>query len=177
MTYYIYWCRQESLRRNGIALIPNRRVWNAVLGCSLKNDRMISIRFQGKPFNITVVQVCAQRLMLKCLKLTYLWRPTRPRTNTKKKVLFITGDWNAKVVGSQEITWNNWQVWPWSTKWSRAKANRVLSRKHSGHSKHPFPTTQETALYMDIPRWSIPKSNWLYSFQPKMEKLYLVSKK
>ena len=56
--HYIYYCGQESLRRNGIAIIVNKRVRNAVLGCSLKNDRMISVRFQGKPFNITVIQVC-----------------------------------------------------------------------------------------------------------------------
>ena len=67
--HYIYYCRQESLRRNGAALIVNRRVQNAVLGYSLKNDRMISIRFQGKPFNITVIQVMPQPLMLKKLKL------------------------------------------------------------------------------------------------------------
>ena len=57
--YYIYYCGQESLRRNGVAIIVNRRVWNAVLGGTCKKDRMISIRFQGKPFNITVIQVCA----------------------------------------------------------------------------------------------------------------------
>ena len=56
--HYIYYCGQESLRRNGVAIIVNRRVRNAVLGCNLKNDRMISVRFQGKPFNITVIQVC-----------------------------------------------------------------------------------------------------------------------
>ena len=55
--YYIYYCGQESIRRNGVALIVNKRVLNAVLGCSLKNDRMISVRFQGKPFNISVIQV------------------------------------------------------------------------------------------------------------------------
>ena len=53
---YIYYCGQESLRRNGVAIIVNKRVWNAVLGCSLKNYRMISVHFQGKPFNITVIQ-------------------------------------------------------------------------------------------------------------------------
>ena len=55
--HYIYYCRQESLRRNGVAIMVNKRVRNAVLGCSLKNDRMISAHFQGKPFNITVIQV------------------------------------------------------------------------------------------------------------------------
>ena len=57
--HYIYYCGQESLIRNGVAMMVNKRVWNAVLGCNLKNDRMISVRFQGKPFNITVIQVYA----------------------------------------------------------------------------------------------------------------------
>ena len=57
--HYIYYCAQESLRRNGIAIMVNKRVRNAVLGCKLKNDRMISVHFQGKPFNITVIQVYA----------------------------------------------------------------------------------------------------------------------
>ena len=66
---YIYYCGQESLRRNGVSLILNKRVQNAVLGCNLKNDRMISVRIQDKPLNITVIQVYAQPLMLKKLKL------------------------------------------------------------------------------------------------------------
>ena len=57
--HYIYYCGQESLRRNGVALIVIKRVWNAVLGCNIKNDRKISVRFQSKPFSITVIQVCA----------------------------------------------------------------------------------------------------------------------
>ena len=55
--HYIYYCGQQSLRRNGVAFLVNKRVQNAVLGCNLKNDRMISVRFQGKPFNIAVIQV------------------------------------------------------------------------------------------------------------------------
>ena len=57
--HYIYYCVQKSLRRNGVGLLFNKRVWNAVLACNLKNDRMISVRFQGKPFNITVIQIHA----------------------------------------------------------------------------------------------------------------------
>ena len=57
--HYIYYCGQESLRRKGVAIMVNKRVQNAVLGCNLKNDRVISVRFQGKPFSITVIQVCA----------------------------------------------------------------------------------------------------------------------
>ena len=67
--HYIYYCGQESLRRNRVAIMVNKRVRNAVLGCNLKNDRMISVRFQGKPFNITVIQVYAPTIMLKKLKL------------------------------------------------------------------------------------------------------------
>ena len=68
--HYIYYCRQESLRRNGAAIIVNKRVQNAVLGCNLKHDRMISVSFQGKPFNITVIQVYAQKIMLNKMKLS-----------------------------------------------------------------------------------------------------------
>ena len=65
----IYYCGQESLRRNGLAITVNKKVKNAVLGCTLKNDRMISVNFQGKPFNITVIHVYAQPVTLKKLKL------------------------------------------------------------------------------------------------------------
>ena len=57
--HYIYYCGQESFRRNGVAIIVNQRVWTAILGCNLKNNRMISVHFQGKPFNITIIQVYA----------------------------------------------------------------------------------------------------------------------
>ena len=67
--HYIYYFGQESLRRNGVAIMVSQRVRNAVLGCNLKNDRMISVRFQGKPFNITVIQVYARPVVLKKLKL------------------------------------------------------------------------------------------------------------
>ena len=67
--HYIYYCRQESLRRNAVAIMVNKRVGNAVLAYSLKNDRMISVRFQGKPFNITVIQSYAPAITLKKLKL------------------------------------------------------------------------------------------------------------
>ena len=67
--HYIYYCGQEPLRRSGVAIIVNKRVQNAVLGCNLKNDKMISARFQGKPFNITVIPIYARPVMLKKLKL------------------------------------------------------------------------------------------------------------
>ena len=98
------------------------------------------------------------------------------RTNIKKRCPFHHRGLKCKSRKSRD-TWNNKQVWPWSTEWSRAKTiNRVLPRKCTGHSKHPLPTTQEKTLHFDITRWSTPKSDWLYSLQPKMEKLYTVSK-
>ena len=110
------------------------------------------------------------------LAATAAWRPTRRfRTNTPKRCPFHYRGLEGKSKKSRN-TWSNRQIWPWSTEWSRAKANRVLPREHTAHSKHPLPTTQEKTLYMDITRWSTPKSNWLYSLQPKMEKLYTVSK-
>ena len=154
--YYIYYSGQESLRRNGVAIIVNKRVQNAVLGCNLKNDRMISVHFQGKPFNIRVIQVYAPKSHTEEAEVEQFYDDLQDllEQTTKKDVLFILGDWNAKV-RSQEISWH--------TEWSRTKANRVLPREHTGHSKHPLPTTQEKTLHMDITRWSIPKSEWLYS--------------
>ena len=105
-----------------------------------------------------------------------LWRSTTPyRTDTQKRCPFHHRGLECKSRKSRD-TWSNRQIWPWSTKWSRAKANRVLPRERTGHSKHPLPTTQEKTLHMDITRWSILRSDWLYSLQLKMEKLYTVSK-
>ena len=104
------------------------------------------------------------------------WSPTKPsRTNTQKKCPFHYSGLECKSRKSRD-TWSNRQIWPWSTKWSRSKANRFLPREHTGHSKHPLPTTQEKNLHIHITKWSIPKSDWLYSLQPNMEKLYTVSK-
>ena len=98
-----------------------------------------------------------------------LRRPTRPsRINTPKRCLFLYRGLECKSKKSRN-TWSNRKIWPWSTEWSRAKANRVLPRECTGHSKHPLPTTQEKTLPMDITRWSTLKSDWLYSLQPKME--------
>ena len=101
--HYIYYCGQESLRRNGVAIIVNR-VRNAVHGCSLKNDRMISIHFQGKPFNITVIQAYDPTSNAEEAEVERFYEDLQDllELTPKKDVLFIIGDWNAKV-GSQEI--------------------------------------------------------------------------
>ena len=101
--HYIYFCGKESLRRNGVAIRVNRRVRNAVLGCSLKNDRMISVRFQGKPFNITGIQIYAPTSNAEEAEVEQFNEDLQDllELTPKKDVLFIIGDWNAKV-GSQE---------------------------------------------------------------------------
>ena len=101
--HYIYYCWQESLRRNGVAIIVNKRVRNAVLGCNLKNHRRISVRFQGKPFNITVIQAYAPTSNTEEAKVEWLYEDLQDllELTSKKDVLFIIGDWNAKV-GSEE---------------------------------------------------------------------------
>ena len=107
---------------------------------------------------------------------TILGRATSPsRTSTQKRCPFHYWGQECQSRKSRN-TWSNRQIWLWSTKWNRAKTNGVLPRERTGHSKHPLPTTQEKTLHNDITRWSILKSDWLYSLQPKMEKLYTVSK-
>ena len=102
--HYIYYCGQESLRRNGVTLIVNKRVQNAVLECCLTNERMISVYFQGKPFNITVIQVYTPTSRAEEAEVELFYEDLQDLLELmpKKDVLFIIGDWNAKV-GSQEI--------------------------------------------------------------------------
>ena len=100
---------------------------------------MISVCFQGKPFNITVIQVYAPTSNAEEAEVEWFYEDLQEllELTSQKVVLFIIGDWNAKG-GSQEIAWSNRQIWPWSTKQSRSKANRVLPRECTGHSKHLF---------------------------------------
>ena len=97
--HYIYYCGEESHRRNGVAIIVNKRVKNAVLGCKLKNSRMISVCFQGKPFSIIVIQVYALTSNAEETEIEWFYEDLE--LTTKKVVLSIIGDWNPKV-GSQE---------------------------------------------------------------------------
>ena len=101
--HFIHYCGQESLRRNGVAIIINKRVQNAVLGCNLKNDRMISVHFQGKPFNIIVIQVYAPTINPEEAEVEWFYEDLQDllQLTPQKDVLFIIGDWKAKV-GSQE---------------------------------------------------------------------------
>ena len=96
--HFIYYCGQESLRRNGVATTVNKRVQNAVLGCSLKNDRMISVHLQGKPFNITVIQAYAQTSNTEEAEVEWFYEDLQDllELTSKKDVLFIIGVWMQK---------------------------------------------------------------------------------
>ena len=135
-----------------------------------------SLLISKAPFNVTVIQVYAPTSNAEEAEFNGFWRPTRPsRNNTPKSHPFHYRGLEYKSRKSRD-TWGNRQIGPWSKKWSRAKANKLLPRECTGHSKCPCPTTQVKTLHMDITRWSIPKSDWLYSLQLKMEKLFTVSK-
>ena len=145
-----------------MAIIVNKRVQNAVLGCNLKNNRMISVHFQGKLLSITVIQVCVPTSNAEEAEVEQFYEDLQdlleiPPKKEKKDILFIIGDWNGNI-GSQEI--------PGVTgKFGLGVQNEagqrltVLPRERTDHSKYPLPTTQETALHMDITRCSIPKSD------------------
>ena len=104
--HYIYYCGQESLWKNGVAIIVNKRVWKAVFGWNLKNDRMISVHFQGKPFNIMVIQVYAPMSNAEEAEVEQFYEDLQGLLDLtlKRDVLLMIEDWNAKVAG-QEILW------------------------------------------------------------------------
>ena len=113
--HHIYYCGQESLRRNGVAILVNKRVQNTVLGCNLKNDRMISVHRQGKPFNITVIQVYALTSNAKEAEVEWFYEGLQDLLDLtpQKDVLFIIG-LECKSRKSRN-TWGNRQIYPWST--------------------------------------------------------------
>ena len=143
---YIYYSGQESLRRNGAALIVNKRVSNAVLGYKLKNDRMISVCFQGKPFSTTVIQVYASTSNAEETEVKQFYEDLQDlqdllELTPKKDVLFIIGRWNVKL-GSQEIPGVTGKF-GLGVQNEAGQRLRVLPKECPGHSKTLLLTTQE----------------------------------
>ena len=123
----------------------------------LKNGRKISIRFQGKPFNITVIKIYAPTSNADEAEQFYNDLQDLLELTPKKQCPLHYRGLECKSRKSR-VTWNNWQIWPGSTKQSRSEANTVLPREHAAHSKHPHPTTRvEKTIHLDITRWSILK--------------------
>ena len=112
----IYYCRQESLRRNGVAIMVSKRVRNAVLECNLKNNRMISVCLQGKPFNITVIHIYAPTSNTEETEVERFYEDVQDllELTPKKDVLFPYRGLECKSRKSRN-TWSNTQIWPWST--------------------------------------------------------------
>ena len=119
---------------------------------------MISVHFQGKPFNITVIQVYAPTSNAEEAEVEQFFEDLHDllELTPKKDVLFIIGDWNAKV-GSQDTPGVTGKFGLGVQNEAGQSLIRVLPREHTGHSKHPLPTAQEKTLHMDITRWSTPK--------------------
>ena len=113
----------------------NKTVRNAVLGCNLKNDRMISVCFQGKPLNITVIQVYASTSNAEEAEVEWFYEDLQDlqELTPSKRCPFHYRGLECKSRKSRN-TWSNRQIWPWSTEWSRAKPNRVLPRERTSHS-------------------------------------------
>ena len=158
--HYIYYCEQESLRRNGVATIVNKRVQNAVLGCYHKNDRMISVHFQSKPFNIMVIQVYALTSNADEAEVEWFYEDLQDllELTLKKDVLFIMGDWNAKV-GSQETPGVTGQFGLGIRNIAGQRLIEFCQENALVIANTLFQQQQEKTLHMDITRWSTPKSD------------------
>ena len=125
-----------------------------------QKQHKISIHFQGKPFNITVIQVYGPTSNAEEAELQWFYEALQDllEQTSKKRYPFHYRGLECKSRNSR-ATWSNREIWPWSTKRSRSKANRVLPRECTGHRKHPLSRTQEMTLYVDIDIWSVPKSD------------------
>ena len=157
--HYIYYCGHQSLRRNGVAIMVNKRVQNAVLGYNFKNERMISVSFQDKIFSITEIQVYVPTRKDAEAEVEQFYENLQDLSELtpQSDVLFIIGDWNAKV-GSQET--------PGVTgKFGLGVQNKAVERLIEFCQENAlvlantlFQQQQGKTLYMDITRWSVPKS-------------------
>ena len=148
--HYIYYCGLESLRRHRAVLRVNKSPKYSIWVQPQKWQNDLGLFLRKTIQNHSNANLCLNRWCQRSCNWLVLWKPTRSsRTSTKKRLDHKGLECKRKK--SRDIH-NNRQVCPWSTKWSRAMANIVLSREHTGHSKHPFPTTQETMLHMDVTR-------------------------
>ena len=157
--HYIYYCGQESLRINGVAIIVNKRVQNAILTCNLKNDGMISVHFQSKPFNVTIIQVYAQTSNAEEAEVEQFNKDLQNllELTPKKDVLFIVGDWNA-TVGSQETPGVTGKIGLGIRNEGGQKLIEFCQENALVIANTLF-QRHKRRLYMDITRWSTPISD------------------
>ena len=177
--HYIYYYEQESLRRNGVALTVNKRVRNAVLGCSLKNNRMISVHFQGKLFNITIIQVYAPASNAEEAEVEWFYEDLQEliELTPKKDILFIIGYWNAKE-GSQETPGVSGkfgfgvqkEAGQRLTEFCQENTLVIANTRFQQHLRRLYTWISPDCLHKNKMDFR------LYSWQPKVEKLYTFSK-
>ena len=181
--HYIYYCGQESLRRNGVAIIVNRRVRNAVLGCSLKNDTMISVHFQGKLFSITVIQVHAPTSNAEEAEVEWFYEDLQDLLELipQKRCPFHYRALECKN-GKSRDTWSNRQIWPWSTKWSRAKATEFCQENalvtantlFQQHKRRLYTWTSPDGHHQNQTDYSLCRKRWRSSTQSEKKDQKLI---
>ena len=159
------------------ALIVNKRVRNAVFGCKLKNDRMISVRFQGKAFNTTLIWFYAPATNAKEVEVKRFYEDLQDllELTPQKDVFFVIGDWNAKA-GNQEISGVIGKFGLGVQNEAGQRLTEFCQESALVIANILFQQHKRWLYIMNITRWSMTKSDWLYSLQPKMEKLYTFSK-
>ena len=157
--HYMYYYVQESLRRNGVTLIVNKRVRNAVFGCNLTNDTMISVHFQSKAFNITVIQVDAPTSNAEEAEVERFYEDLQDllALTPKKEVLFIIGDWNTKG-GNQEIPGVTGNI-GLGVQNEAGQRLKEFSQENTLVIANTLFQQHKRRLHMDITRWSTPKSD------------------
>ena len=165
-------------------MITNKTVWNAVPTCNLKNDRMIAAHLQAKPLRSTVIQVHALNSNVEEAEVEWFSEDIQGLLELASKKLSFSLYWTGMQKWEVEISGLVGKFGVKSTKWSREKSSRVLPREHTGPANTSFQqhkwklyTWTSPNVHGKLYTWTIPKSNWLYSLQPKMEKLYTVRKK
>ena len=163
--------------------MTNKTVWNAVPTCNLKNDRMIAAHLQAKPLRSTVIQVYALNSNVEEAEVEWFSEDIQGLLELASKKLSFSLYWTGMQKWEVEISGLVGKFGVKSTKWSREKSSRVLPREHTGPANTSFQqhkwklyTWTSPNVHGKLYTWTIPKSNWLYSLQPKMEKLYTVSK-
>ena len=171
---YFYYYGQKSLRRNVVALIVNKRVLNAATWAQSQKQQDYLVHFQGKPFNITVIQVYAPTTKAE-VKWFYEDLEDLLDLTPKKRCPFHHRGLGCESRKSRD-TWSNRQIWPWSTKRSRAKGNRVFPREHTGYSKHPLQSNTRDNSTHGHHQMVNTEIRLIIFFSAKDETLYTVSK-
>ena len=174
--HYIYYCGQESLRRNGVAIIVNKKVQNAVLGCNLKNDRMVSVHFQGKPFSITVFQLYALTSNVEEAEVEWFYEDLQDLLELIPKIDVLFTEKKKKVFFSDQETSGITSKFGLGVQNESGQRLPEFCQENALVIANNLFQQHRRKLYNGHHQMVNMKSDSLYSLQPKMEKLYTVNK-